>query len=279
MSNDTVQNSPTSEGLPVATSDTYQGNLPKGRARIQFTITDPTPGTYYIYLLNNCGTASLSLGQSCNMSDAYYASVNEIVSPEVPLKHSYLNPTTPLLDPFVWSKLGIIVGSNNFAPTVSGFQLGAGNHEFTIVPREYGFQISKIAITKDANFISNTKLWDKAKLLIYNLDHIYAGLKFIVDVSEFDVSSYLLSKPRFAVPVGKTLRVKNIIASINDGVRTNDTWANIDLTMGSSYACSPNDNQVVAPCIKMIPTSQIILKDKGFELDELSFKFETLTVE
>jgi hypothetical protein len=264
-----------SEGLPVAISDTYQGSLPKGRARVQFTITDPIPGPYYIYILANCGTVSQSLNQTCGGANQFYASVNAIVAPEITLKHTELYPTAPILDPYLWRQLEIPLAVGK----ASSFQLGAGNHELTIVPRTYGFRISQIAITKDANFIANTQLWDKAKILTYNLDHIYAGLKFMVSVSEFDNSSYLLSKPRFLVPVGKKLRLKNILASLNSGIRTQDTWSSVDLLTVPTAPFCVALNGTRFPCITTIPTSQIILKDKGFALDELSFKFETLTIE
>ncbi len=270
--------------------DTYNGHrTDKGAAKIQFQVTDP--GDYYVHVLSSCYILFIGVNNSyCGGSRGIFLSVDNVVPAEITQKHFDLNTLRTAFDPYAWSKLTVKTSLVNNT-TVSKFALTAGSHELILVPRSLGARITKVVLSKDPNFIKNDNSWARARTLVYDLASVQAGLRFVVDVQEFDNSSYLVSKPRFLLPVGMKLKIKNIKAALNAN-NVSHSWQTIDETITGISGCSAENIKSVmifgegdarfTGCFTFMNATTngglILTKDLGPSLDQLSFSFEQLEI-
>jgi hypothetical protein len=215
--------------------------------------------------------------------------VDNIQPAETSLKNFELNTFRTAFDPYAWTRSSIKTSPvNNNA--ISKFNLSAGSHEVTIVPRNLGARFTKVVVSKDPNFIQNDKSWSRARTLVYDLSSIENGLRFMVDVQEFDSSSYLVFKPRFQLPVGKKLKVQNIKA-FSSATSFSTTWQTIDEIITGKTGCDPQNLSVLAfgeadarfsgcqTFLSATPDGGLILvKSQGLAQDELKFSFEKLEI-
>ncbi|MBA2405236.1 MAG: hypothetical protein H0V66_10735 [Bdellovibrionales bacterium] len=148
------------------------------------------------------------------------------------------------------------------------FTLGVGNHSLQIRERKDGTKIKKVVITSDANFSGLTAADLTAITLTYDLSEILRvpGITFKVDVSDYDLYSYKFQNPRI------------VTTSVNVKAR------NVRLLVNNSYNPQHSTftliNKVATPADgKLLDYAMLVIKDKGFTGDKISFSFDELKLD
>lgn len=138
---------------------------------------------------------------------------------------------------------------------------GGSNFGVEIRQRDDGLKISKITITSDPAFNpAETKaLKSTISLPITTLSGV-TGAMFDIDIEEYDMYSYKLTNPR--IRTTQDIYVKSLKVLVNG-------------SYNPQHATYTVVNKKVSQADGVLSTySMILLKDKGADLDRLSFAFE-----
>lgn len=142
------------------------------------------------------------------------------------------------------------------------FNLTSGNQQIEIREREDGAKISYLYITNDLQTVASDISGGAMATLSYSLDALAPGSNAYlkVNISNYDNYSYKLSKPRIVLPRG-TLKVKSLKPLINGSWNAqHSTYTLVDKTVSPSMG-------------DLSSSSMIILKDRGDDVDQISFEF------
>lgn len=212
-----------------------------GRANFSFRV--PVTGTYTIWMLSKAPTTN---------DNAYFVSV-------------------PTANPVVSNRLW---DSGNDASTqaiwrkVTGtFGLSAGNHTMELRQREDGFKIYRVIVTSDPDF-NGVEVDDYFGVTLefdVGSKINVPGASFKIDVTDYDLYSYKFSNPRVLTP-GPNLLVQKV------KVLVNGVWN----PQHSTYNLV--DKIVTTADPKLSDYSMVVLKDRGSDVDKVSFSFDKLEV-
>ncbi len=143
----------------------------------------------------------------------------------------------------------------------------AGNYTLTLRERKDGTKIYKIFVTSDTMFNGEDVASYLGVTLSFDISTIVnsPNVKFQIDVSDYDMYTYLLANPRIVTPTAN-IRVKNVRLMVNNiWSPQNSTYTTVD------KVASPTDGRLSG-------FPMIVLKDKGAALDKFFFEFEVLEV-
>ncbi len=143
----------------------------------------------------------------------------------------------------------------------------AGNYTLTLRERKDGTKIYKIFVTSDTMFNGEDVASYLGVTLSFDISTVVnqPGVKFQIDVSDYDMYTYLLSSPRIVTPTAN-IRVKNVRLMVNNiWSPQNSTYTTVD------KIATPTDGRLSG-------FPMIVLKDKGVDLDKFHFEFEMLEV-
>lgn len=161
---------------------------------------------------------------------------------------------------FQWVE--VTKGSGRAATT---FNLTSGTQQIEIREREDGAKITYLYITSDLSKEASEISGGNVATLTFNLDALAPGANALlkVDISIYDSYSYKLSKPRIILPTG-SLKVKGLKPLINGSWNAqHSTYTLVDKNVTSSDGA-------------LSSSSMIILKDRGEEVDQISFEFSEI---
>ncbi|MDO9183432.1 MAG: hypothetical protein Q7U04_13540 [Bacteriovorax sp.] len=214
-----------------------------GTATLNFSV--PSTDYYKVFMYLNASTTA---------SDSVYA---KVVGTEY--KDWSIDATTG----FQWREL-----TNTAQKTETEFYLtGAKAYQFEIRQKEPGLKISKVIFTNDLNYDPNAmvKVNQKATLTASLSDITGLAATYMdIDVEEFDLYSYKLTNPR--IRTTKDLKIKKLKILVNGSFNPqHSTYFVVDKTVSKAD-----------PIVSTF--SMILLKDKGAELDKLSFSFDIIEV-
>ncbi len=153
-------------------------------------------------------------------------------------------------------------GSGRAATT---FNLTSGNQQIEVREREDGAKITYLYITSDLSKEASEISGGDVATLSFNLDALApgSGAQLKVDISIYDSYSYKLSRPRIVLPRG-SLKVKSLKPLINGSWNAqHSTYTLVDKMV------TPSDGGLSS-------SSMIILKDRGEEVDQVSFEFSEI---
>lgn len=137
---------------------------------------------------------------------------------------------------------------------------GGANYGVEIRQRDDGLKISKITITNDPMFdpTATKALKSTISLPISTLSGV-SGAMFDIDIEEYDMYSYKLTNPR--IRTSQDLYVKSLKVLVNG-------------SYNPQHATYTVVNKKVSAADGVLSSySMILLKDKGSEIDKLSFAF------
>lgn len=240
-------------------------------------VNDMVEGGVYLYVPNDGANATLVN----NEPSAGSASINFAVrqtgnyriwalvdAPNTNDNGFYLNLTTttsgfrefdvPVTLGFEWRML------QNFTVNLTNNQ----NHTLQIRQRKDGAKIKKLVVTADNNFNGTTAADFIGVTLTYDIGEQVRvpGVQFKIDVSEYDLYSYKFINPRI-VTTSANIKVKSARLLVNNEYNPqHSTFTLID------KVATPTDG-------KLSDFNMIVIKDKGFSGDKISFSFETLQVD
>lgn len=165
----------------------------------------------------------------------------------------------PMTSGFEWRE---VTHTTNRNPV--NFFIPAGNgHVLEVRQREDGTKISRIVISSDPNINLNDVSNATIATIRYDISAIIgAPATFSIDIQEYDMYSYKLSKP--TIISNSRVRVRNIKPLINGSYNPQHaTYTLVDTTtLGGTTVLSQR--------------ALIALKDQGTLIDRLSFSFEVL---
>lgn len=144
---------------------------------------------------------------------------------------------------------------------------GSKNYQLEIRQNKPGVKIAKVVVTNDLSYDpTKTSRMNQKATITASLSEItgITDAYFDIDVEEFDLYSYKLSNPR--IRTSKDLLVKKLKVLVNGSYNPQQ----------STYLVV---NKVVTKADPTLsPYSMVLLKDKGSDVDKLSFSFETIEV-
>jgi hypothetical protein len=144
---------------------------------------------------------------------------------------------------------------------------GSKTYQIEIRQKEPGLKISKVVVTNDPVYDPNamTRVNQKATLTASLSTITGIADSFIdIDIEEFDQYSYKITNPR--IRTSKNLKVQKMKILINGNYNPqHSTYLVVDKVVTN-----------VDPVLS--PYSMIMLKDKGADIDKLSFSFDVLEV-
>lgn len=141
----------------------------------------------------------------------------------------------------------------------------AGNYTLTLRERKDGTKIYRIFVTSDTMFNGEDVASYLGVTLTFDVSSIVKApnVKFQIDVSDYDMYTYLLANPRIVTPTSN-IRVKNIRLMVNNiWSPQNSTYTTVD------KIATPTDGRLSG-------FPMIVLKDKGSAIDKFHFEFEML---
>lgn len=144
------------------------------------------------------------------------------------------------------------------------FFIPAGNgHILEVRQREDGTKIQRVVISNNPNINLNDVSNATVATIRYDISAIVGVTAFFsIDVQEYDMYSYKLSKP--TIESSFPLRIKNIQPLINGSFNPQHaTYTLVDMATGPGTT-------------ELSPRALIALKDQGTSIDRLSFSFEVL---
>jgi hypothetical protein len=234
-------------------------------------------GTSFVYVPTTVSTKSLtssdygaaSLNFSVNMADFYhmFIYVNSSVETASGLYvkaagSDYKEFTIGVTNGFEWRKV-----TNTTQKLDTEFYINANvMNNIELRQKNSGIKIAKVILTNDSSYdpgVSLPMALAKAtiSLPIADISGV-ADAIFEIDIEDFDQYSYKISNPR--VRSSKSLVVKKLKVLVNNSYNSqHSTYLVVDKTV------TPND-----PILSNY--YMILLKDKGPDLDKLSFSFETI---
>lgn len=142
-----------------------------------------------------------------------------------------------------------------------------GNYTLTLREQRDGTKIYRIFVTADAAFNGDDVASFLGVTLSFDISSIVnsPNVRFLVDVSDYDMYTYLLSRPRIVTPT-QNIRVKNVRLMVNNAWSPqNSTYTTVD------KITTPTDG-----LLSGFP--MIVLKDQGSTIDRFHFEFEELSV-
>lgn len=164
---------------------------------------------------------------------------------------------------YTWDLSDNVVGVG----TPNTFTLTAGAHTLEIRQRREQAKFDKLVLTNDPMYVPANAgpATREVNVLTYDIaDQTgVAGAKFTIEVSDYSTNAYMFKNPTIVLPTG-SLAVKNVKLLINDVFSPqNATYTIVDKT-------------VAAPGGVLTSAALVALKDKGPDVDQFSFVFETL---
>lgn len=150
--------------------------------------------------------------------------------------------------------------NSNFTIPAAG-----GNYTLTLREQKDGTKIYRIFVTADTAFNGEDVASYLGVTLSFDISSIVKtpNVKFQVDVSDYDMYTYLLSRPRIVTPT-QNIRVKNVRLMVNNvWSPQNSTYTTVD------KITTPTDG-----LLSGFP--MIVLKDQGETVDKFHFEFEIL---
>jgi hypothetical protein len=141
----------------------------------------------------------------------------------------------------------------------------AGNYTLTLRERKDGTKMYRIFVTSDTTFNGDDVASFLGVTLSFDISTItkVPNAKFMIDVTDYDMYTYLVSRPRIVTPT-QNIRAKNVRLFVNNAYSPqNSTYTTID------KVATPSDG-----VLSGFP--MIVLKDKGSALDTFHFEFEML---
>lgn len=165
----------------------------------------------------------------------------------------------PTTEGFEWRE---VTTTNQFNPF--DFFIPAGNgHRLEVKQREDGTKLSQIVVTDDPNINLNDVNNSLVVTITYDISSLVGSqATFSIDVQEYDAYSYKLTNP--TISSTRRIRVKNIKPLINGVFNPQHaTYTLIDTTTGTGTTV-------------LSPRALLALKDRGVDMDRLSFSFEIL---
>lgn len=141
----------------------------------------------------------------------------------------------------------------------------AGNYTLTLRERKDGTRIYRIFVTADTAFNGNDVASFLGVTVSFDISAIskVPGSRFLIDVTDYDMYTYLISRPRIVTPT-QNIRVKNVRLMVNNIYSPqNSTYTTVD------KVATPTDG-----VLSGFP--MIVLKDKGSDQDKFHFEFEML---
>lgn len=144
---------------------------------------------------------------------------------------------------------------------------GSKSYQLEIRQKEPGVKISKVVITSDMTYDPNAmaRVNQKATMTVSLADLIGVADAFIdIDIEEYDLYSYKLTNPR--IRTSKDLKIQKLKILVNGSYNPqHSTYMTVD--------------KIVTKADPLLsPYSMVLLKDKGSELDKLSFSFDVIEV-
>lgn len=158
------------------------------------------------------------------------------------------------------------------------FNLAAGNHTIEVRHREDGVVIDKFLITSDAAFtptgIDGVGSTSNVRVLEWDVSALagVAGVRFRIDVVDFDQSTYLFSRPRLVVANGSVLAKSVMILINNIYVASDSTFTVVDDEVAAPGGDLNNDGALPANL------SLLVLKGSNPPLDKFTVSFERIMV-
>lgn len=143
----------------------------------------------------------------------------------------------------------------------------AGNYTLTLREQRDGTKIYRIFVTSDAAFNGDDVASFLGVTLSFDISSIVGtpGVRFLIDVSDYDIYTYLLTRPRIVTPT-QNIRVRNVRLMVNNSWSPqNSTFTTVD------KITTPTDG-----ILSGFP--MIVLKDQGENVDRFHFEFEELAV-
>ncbi len=141
----------------------------------------------------------------------------------------------------------------------------AGNYTLTLRERKDGTKIYRVFVTSDTTFNGDDVASFLGVTLSFDISTIskVPNSKFLIDVSDYDMYTYLLANPRIVTPT-TNIRVKNVRLMVNNLYSPqNSTYTTVD------KVATPTDGRLSG-------FPMIVLKDMGSALDKFHFEFEIL---
>lgn len=164
--------------------------------------------------------------------------------------------------------------------TVTSVVLAAGEHTLEVRHREDGMSIDRFLVTSDNAFTPTGvdgygSVAGAAKQLEWDvsaLAGVTSGVKFQIDVADFDGSTYIFTRPRLVVSAG-TVVVKNVMIHINNVYQAGDsTFTVINQDIVAPGGNLNNDGMLPAN------TALLVLKGANPSLDKFNVSFEMIQV-
>ncbi len=155
-----------------------------------------------------------------------------------------------------------------------GWDLKAGEYVLEVLEREDGAMLDLVALSKEQDFephqnpgalryISDAR----PKVLRYSMSSILGEESYFeIDVKDFNDKTYMFRNPRFVIPSGKNVAVRNLGIKVNNLPRlTDNSFEKIDMVAGGG-------GQVFTYA------SLMVLKDLGLEQDQFRFTFQDVSL-
>ncbi len=145
------------------------------------------------------------------------------------------------------------------------WNLTSGAQQIELREREDGAKLSYLYITNDLSKEASDISGGEVATLSFSLNQLAPGSNAVlkVDLSVYDSYSYKLSRPRIVLPSGR-LMVKGLKPLINGSWNAqHSTYTLVNKTV------TPSDGALSS-------SSMIILKDRGEDVDQISFEFESI---
>lgn len=142
-----------------------------------------------------------------------------------------------------------------------------GNYTLTLRERKDGTKIYRIFVTADTTFNGDDVASFLGVTLSFDVSQIVnsPGVRFLIDVSDYDMYTYLLANPRIVTPT-QNIRVKNVRLMVNNIYSPqNSTYTTVD------KVATPTDGRLSG-------FPMIVLKDQGENIDKFHFEFEVMEV-